>query len=347
MKLIDDDAVGRRLAWPRLIERLDAAFRADATVPLRHHHEIALRDAAPGTLLLMPAWSAGGYLAIKLVTVFPDNRRRSLPTVLASVLLLSAETGTPLALVAGRVLTVRRTAAASALAASYLARADAAHLVMVGTGALAPALIEAHAVVRPIRRVTVWGRNPTKARALADRLAGRDFAIAPTDDLEAAVRAADVVSCATLSSDPLVRGEWLAPGAHLDLVGGFTPAMRETDDTAIRRAQVFVDTRDGATKEPGDIVQPLASGVLAPDAIRGDLYDLAHGRVRGRTAPDQITLFKSVGTALEDLAAAQLAYESEDAEERGGIYEALRRSPLAGADLQIERDTSPGRDVDL
>jgi ornithine cyclodeaminase len=312
MQIIDDAAVERRLDLPRLIERLAEAFRADTTVPLRHHHQIAVPDAAPGTLLLMPAWRAGGYLGVKLVTVFPDNVRRSLPTVLASVLLLSAETGAPLALVAGRVLTVRRTAAASALAASHLACADAQHLVMVGTGALAPALIQAHATVRPIRRVTVWGRDPAKARALADRLAGQRFAIVLAADLEQAVRSADVVSCATLAHEPLVRGDWLRPGAHLDLVGGFTPAMRETDDTAIRRAEVYVDTRAGATKEAGDIVQPLASGVLTEAAIRGDLHDLARGRAPGRTSPDQITLFKSVGSALEDLAAAQLAYESAD-----------------------------------
>jgi ornithine cyclodeaminase len=309
MQIIDDDAVERRLELPLLIERLRDAFRADTTVPLRHHHTIGRPEGAAGTLLLMPAWRAGGHLAIKCVTVFPDNERRNLRTVLASVLLLSADTGAPLALVAGRVLTVRRTAAASALAASYLARPDAAHLVMVGTGALAPALIAAHAAVRPLRRVTVWGRDPAKARALAGRLEGGGYAVSATDDLEAAVRGADIVSCATLARDPLVRGDWLAPGAHLDLVGGFTPAMRETDDVAIRRASVFVDTRAGATKEAGDIVQPLASGVLALDAIRGDLHDLASGRAPGRTAPDQITLFKSVGTALEDLAAAQLAYE--------------------------------------
>jgi ornithine cyclodeaminase len=309
MKLIDDDTVARHLALPVLIERLRAAFRAASSVPLRHHHTVAAPDVAPGTLLLMPAWSAGGYLAIKLVTVFPDNHRRSLPTVLASVLLLSAETGQALALIAGRALTVRRTAAASALAASYLARVDARHLVMVGTGALAPALIEAHAAVRPIARVSVWGRDGAKARALAARFAGAAFAVAATDDLEAAVRAADVVSCATLARDPLVRGAWLAPGAHLDLVGGFTPQMREADDAAIRRSAVFVDTRDGATQEAGDIVQPLASGVLTREAIRADLYDLARGTAPGRTAPDEITLFKSVGSALEDLAAAQLAYE--------------------------------------
>ena len=312
MRFIDDAAVERRLDFPRLIERLADAFRAESAVPLRHHHQIAVPGAAAGTLLLMPAWTLGGQLGIKLVTVFPDNRLRSLPTVLASVMLLSAETGVPLALVAGRALTVRRTAAASALAARYLARADAAHLVMVGTGALAPALIAAHATVQPIRQVTVWGRDPAKARALAARLTLPGVALAAAEDLAGAVRCADIVCCATLSQVPLVAGDWLAPGAHLDLVGGFTPSMRETDDGAIRRAEVFVDTRAGATQEAGDIVQPLANGVLTIDAIRGDLYDLARGRVPGRTSRDEITLFKSVGCALEDLAAAQLAFEGED-----------------------------------
>ena len=312
MRLIDDATVERRLDYRRLIARLAAAFRADSAVPLRHHHEVAVPGAASGTLLLMPAWTLGGQLAIKLVTVFPDNQLRSLPTVLAQVLLLSAETGAPLALVAGRVLTVRRTAAASALAASYLARADAAHLVMVGTGALAPALIAAHATVRPIRRVSVWGRDPAKARALAARLALPGVTATASEDLAAAVRAADIVSCATLAREPLVAGAWLPAGVHLDLVGGFTPAMRETDDAAIRRAAVFVDTRAGATQEAGDIVQPLAAGVLTVDAIRGDLYDLTRGRVPGRTSRDEITLFKSVGSALEDLAAAQLACEGDD-----------------------------------
>jgi ornithine cyclodeaminase len=203
--------------------------------------------------------------------------------------------------------------------------------------------------VRPIKQVTVWGRNKAAAAALVTRLAGNGYAISATDDLEAAVRSADIVSCATLAKDPVVRGAWLAPGTHLDLVGGFTPAMRETDDDAIRRAAVFVDTRAGATKEAGDIVQPLASGVLAADGIRGDLFDLACGRTPGRTAPDQITLFKSVGTALEDLAAAQLAYEGETAAAAGsaGIAAALLRSPLAGSDLEIDRDSSSGRNVDL
>jgi ornithine cyclodeaminase len=311
MEIVDAATVERRLGFPALIERLRATFAADLAVPVRHHHTVPVPGGADGTLLIMPAWEAGAHLGIKVVTVFPDNAQRSLPSVLASYLLLSAQTGETLALLDGRIITLRRTGAASALAASYLARPDAAHLVMVGTGALAPHLIAAHAAVRPLARVTIWGRTAAKAQALAQQLAGRRYTVTATDDLEAAVRGADIVSCATLSKDPLVRGAWLKPGAHLDLVGGFTPAMRETDDDAIRRAAVFVDTRAGASKEAGDIVQPLASGVLTPEAIRGDLFDLACGRSPGRTDSSQITLFKSVGCALEDLAAAQLAYERD------------------------------------
>jgi ornithine cyclodeaminase len=167
----------------------------------------------------------------------------------------------------------------------------------------------AHASVRPICNVLIWGRSPDKAARLAKRLDRPDFRVAATDHLEAAVRGAHVISCATLSKGPLVRGDWLQPGQHLDLVGAFRPDMRESDDTAIRRARVFVDTRDGALAEAGDIVQPIESGVLDPDDVAGDLFDLTRGERAGRRFYDQITLFKSVGTALEDLAAAELAAE--------------------------------------
>jgi ornithine cyclodeaminase len=185
---------------------------------------------------------------------------------------------------------------------------------MVGTGALAPHLIRAHAKVRPIREVAIWGRSPEKAKALVARFApGGDLAIprvavfhAP--DIREALPIADIVSCATLSNEPLVRGDWMGPGLHLDLVGGFTPTMREADDAAVRRARVFVDTRQGASAEAGDIVQPLKNGALQPDRIVADLFELCRQQDAGRRSAGEITLFKSVGTALEDLAAAQLAY---------------------------------------
>jgi ornithine cyclodeaminase len=206
------------------------------------------------------------------------------------------------------VLTAWRTACASALAASYLAREDAAHMVMIGAGALAPHLVRAHASVRPIKRVTLWNRTRRRAVQTAFGLTVGGLEVEIADDLETAVRDADIVSCATLSAEPLLRGKWLKKGTHVDLVGAFTPQMREADDDAIKKSRVFVDTRSGATKEAGDIVQPLKSGVLKANGVRGDLFELCRGTAKGRTKPTEITLFKSVGTAIEDLAAAMLVW---------------------------------------
>ncbi len=307
MLALGADDIHRLLDFPSLIETLRALFRDGCEVPTRHHHTIeSAAGGTPGTLLLMPAWQAGRDIGIKLVTVFPDNAARHLPSVHGTYLLLDAATGIPRALLDGTALTLRRTAAASALAADYLARPDSAVHLMVGTGALAPHLVAAHRATRPIRETRVWGRDPAKATALAARLAAKGLAATPADDLAAAVATADIVSCATLARVPLIRGEWLKPGAHLDLVGGYRPDMREADDAAMRRATVYVDTA-AALHEAGDIVQPLRSGVLAGEHIAGDLSDLVRGAAPGRQSADQITLFKSVGTALEDLAAAQLA----------------------------------------
>jgi ornithine cyclodeaminase len=310
MRVVGAQDVHRSLDYPALIDALAAQFRAGAETPLRHHHGIKVPDGADATLLLMPAWQEGGALGVKLVTVFPDNGRRGLPAVQGVYLLLDGQTGVPRALIDGPALTARRTAAASALAARHLARPDARRLLMVGTGTLAPHLVRAHAAARPIAEVALWGRAREKAERLARDLAAAlpGIAVRAVRSLEEAVPAADIVSCATLATEPLIRGAWLRPGQHLDLVGGFRPDMREADDDAVRRARVFVDTRAGALKEAGDIVQPLEAGVIAERDIAGDLFDLARG-APGRRNAEEITLFKSVGTALEDLAAARLVAE--------------------------------------
>ena len=297
------------LHFRMLIERMRQTFRAGVEVPMRHHHTVGTYGQNDGTLLLMPAWQVNQSIGVKVVTVFPDNGAKDLPAVQGLYLLMDGKTGMPQAVLDGTALTKRRTAAASALAASYLARPDSSRLLMVGTGALAPELIEAHATVLPIKHVLVWGRNLERAKKVASRFHRPKFRIEATSDLEGAVRGADVISCATLAKEPLIRGEWLQPGAHLDLVGGFTPDMREADDDCIRRSRVFVDTREGACREAGDIVQPMKAGILTENDIAGDLYDLTRGERAGRRFYDQITLFKSVGTALEDLCAAQLAVE--------------------------------------
>jgi len=311
MRIIPAADVEAALDYESLIERLRRAFRRNIQVPTRHHHSLSLgaeTDPADGTLLLMPAWS-GRHVGVKIVTVFPDNATRNLPAVIGSYLLLDGRSGSPLALIDGSALTAKRTAAASALASGYLSRPDCERLLMVGTGTLASELIAAHASARPICNVLIWGRNPDKAERLAKRLDRKNFRVAPTTDLEVAVRGADIVSCATLATEPLIHGAWLQPGQHLDLVGGFRPDMREADDDCIRRARVFVDTRAGACQEAGDIVQPLQSRLLQAEDIAADLFDLTRGGRAGRRFYDQITLFKSVGTAIEDLAAAELTLE--------------------------------------
>lgn len=310
LRYIGGGEVIKALPFPALIERLRQAFVDGAEVPLRHHHAIPATDSSVGgTLLLMPAWQTGGAMGVKVVSVFPDNQKRALPSVMGLYLLMDATSGEPRAVLDGVSLTLRRTAAASALAAGYLARADAATLLMVGAGALAAQLIVAHAAVRPIRRVRIWNRTKDRARSLAKTLALDNIEVDVVEDLERAVAAADVISCATMSVTPLVSGAWLRPGQHLDLVGGYRPDMRETDDHAVKKARIFVDTKQGGLKEAGDIVDPLRRGVISEISVEAELADLCRGTKSGRKSDAEITLFKSVGTALEDLAAATLVME--------------------------------------
>jgi ornithine cyclodeaminase len=323
MKILSAAQVDASLDDLALIDRLEQLFRNGCVMPPRHHHTVAA-PAGPGsadaTLLLMPAWTRGpsARVGVKIVTVFPDNGRRSLPSIYGQYLLLSGETGASLALLDGTMLTKRRTACASGLASRYLSRPDAERLLMIGTGALAPHLIRVHCKMRAIRDVAIWGRRPQEAQRLADELSSslptkleRSVTVRAVADRQQAVRTADIVSCATLSRTPLVEGAWLRDGQHIDLVGAYTPEMRESDDAVIRRVRIHVDTRAGATKEAGDIVLPIRSGVITADNIVADLFELARGERSGRQAGDarSITLFKSVGAALEDLAAAELAVE--------------------------------------
>ena len=321
MKIFSAAEVDAALDDLALIDRLDALFRLGCDMPPRHHHTIEQASgtgSADATLLLMPAWTRGerSRVGVKLVTVYPDNGTHGLPAIFGQYLLLDGHTGEPLALLDGTMLTKRRTACASGLASRYLSRPDASRLLMVGTGALAPHLIRVHSKVRPIREISIWGRRPEQAERLAQQLSaalpallGRPVAVKAVTDREKAVAAADIVSCATLSRTPLVEGAWLRPGQHIDLVGAYTPEMRESDDDAVLRARIFVDTRAGALKEGGDIAQPLARHIVSEKDIVADLFELSRGERHGRKAGDHktITLFKSVGSALEDLAAAELA----------------------------------------
>lgn len=315
MRTIDAATIDRVLTRADMVEALRQGFREDVVTPVRHHHPLVRGGEADGMLLLMPAWSDTGsgvaedaVMGVKLVSVIPGNAARGIASVVGAYVLMSGVTGEPLAVLDGTRLTLWRTAAASALAADFLARADASTLVMVGAGALAEHLIEAHAAARPIRRVLIWNRSPDKAAAMAASFAGRAFTVEAVGDLDAALAEADIVSAATMSNEPIIRGAALRPGTHVDLVGGYTPAMREADDTAVARARVYVDTRAGALKEAGDVTRPIESGVLKAEDVAGDLADLCRGRASGRRSAEEITLFKSVGTALEDLVAARLVW---------------------------------------
>ncbi len=247
-----------------------------------------------------------GKLGIKIATVFPGNAAKGMSAVYASYFLMDAGTGEPIAIMDGTGLTLRRTAAASALASTYLSRSDSSSLLMVGTGRLAPHLIAAHASARPIDTVIIWGRREEAAIALKSKLSEAPYQVVVMTDLEVAVDRADIISCATLTREPLVEGDWLQEGQHLDLVGAFKPDMRETDSIAVSRANVFVDTVAGALSEAGDIRQAIEERAIKRTDIKNDLEKLARGRCQGRTSDESITLFKSVGTALEDLAAAEL-----------------------------------------
>ncbi len=311
MQILSSADVVQALPYAALVDALDRAFKQGADVPLRHHHTVPTQSGGENTLLLMPCWQTGGYLGTKIAMVCPENTTRGLGAVTASYVLMDAETGATKAILDGLELTVRRTAAASALASRYLSHYKSQRLLIVGAGNLVPHLIAAHATVRPITEVHIWARRPDQAQSLAAKLEqDHAFPIKAVDDLDRAVGWADIISTATLSTTPLIKGTFLRAGQHVDLVGGYTPVMREADDEALRKAQVYVDTRTGACHEAGDIVQPMKSGVIHMNDIKGDLFDLAARRSDGRMRDDAITLFKSVGTALEDLAAAVLAYEA-------------------------------------
>ena len=308
MRIIDADTTRRHLPFGALIDTLRQRFgegSAGFEVPLRHTHAIG----NDGTLLLMPAWRAGARLGLKTVGIFPGNAPLGLPGLHSTYLLFDARTGVPLAMIDGDVITARRTAAASALAASYLARADAGTLLIVGAGRVASLLAAAMSTVRPITHVQVWNHRAASADQLASQLREQGLDAHACTDLQAAVEQADIVSCATLSTTALIHGAWLRPGTHIDLIGSFTPAMHEADATCFARSSVFVDTAEALAKS-GDVLQAKAAGAFDDAHLRATLAGLCSGAHAGRASAAECTLFKAVGSALEDLTAAELVFDA-------------------------------------
>ncbi|KAA9158063.1 ornithine cyclodeaminase family protein [Amycolatopsis acidicola] len=299
---ISAEETARALEFGALIPALRESLALGATAPPRHHHRLG--DDA--TLLIMPSWR-GGLLGVKLVDVFPRNRSLGRPALSSAYVLASAETGEHLAVIDGNELTRRRTVATSALASSYLARPDSKVLLVVGTGHIGSLAAQAHAAVLGIETVLVYNRSRPGADALAAQLreSGMDARVAP--DLDAAVASADVITCATLASEPIIRGALLRPGTHLDLVGSFNRDLRESDDDCLRRGRLYVDA-EVALDESGDLTRPLADGTITREDVVGTLPQLCRGEVPGRCGAEEITVFKAVGTSVADLAAAGLVY---------------------------------------
>ena len=319
MRFITAPEIEIALDQKSLIEALRRAFRMGASArpyqaPLRNRFYIENVHADPTILLNMPSWQVDGDLGIKMVTVNTGNPAKGLPMVQGVYLFLDAGTGKVRGILEAEMITVKRTAAASALASSYLSRSDASRLLIVGAGALARHFIDAHRAVRPISDVLVWNRTPKRAEELVANYRLQEDAsalnsIGVTDDLEAAVSGADIVTCITASSEPVIFGDWVREGTHVDLVGAFSPDSRESDDALVQKARIFVDTRTGSLAEAGDLIIPMNKGLITEDDVAADLFDLTQGERDGRRFYEQITLFKNCGSAIEDLVAARLAYQ--------------------------------------
>ncbi len=311
MRFVSAEEVYRALDFPRLIAALREAHLSDVETDSVTMQRVVTseRGASQATsFLTLPAWRQGGAMGVKIATIFPDNALRDdgAPAVQAIVVLIDGANGAPLAVIDGTALTYRKTAADSGLGAAYLARADAETMLMVGAGGLAEPVIGAHLAARPsISEVMIWNRTPERAVARAAALDFPRVAVSAVEDLEAAARRADVISCATNATAPLILGDWLKPGAHLDLIGGFTAEMRECDDEAVRICSVYGDGRTRLLGDAGEIIGAIARGVITEADIRGDLYDLARGAAPGRTSPEERTLFKNVGGGHLDLMTAE------------------------------------------
>lgn len=308
--LINHRFIENNTKYLDLIKELKIGFSSnDIIVPKRHHHDFPNPVMnTDSTLLLMPAWNPSKESGIKIVTVSPKNGKFDLPSINGIYIYLDGKKGTIKAILDAKNLTAKRTASASALASTYLSRENSNSLLMIGTGVLSINLIKAHANVRPIKEVFVWGRNFEKAQKIASKLKDEKFTTQAIKSIEEKISEVDIISSATLSKTPLILGKYLKEGQHIDLVGAYKKDMREADDEAIKKASIYLDTFQSGLHESGDIAIPLAKGIIKKEAIKADLFELCSGLKKGRSNSKEITLFKSVGHALEDLIAANYYY---------------------------------------
>lgn len=312
LTFVDEREVTARTPWPELIDAIRDAFRGGGASPPRYQHLIPGTDRKDINLLLMPAWDRQGNFGTKLATIAPSNAAQGDPVINGVYVLFSGATGIPRAVLDAGALTARRTAAASALASRYLSRPDSKTLLTIGTGRLARQLVAAHCSVRPIEEVRIWGRNAAHAEdAAVEASEATGIRCVYVPDVETGASGADIITTATPSGEPLLRGIWVGPGTHIDLVGAYKPTLREADaDLVAKASQVFVDTMEGAQTEAGDLIQAVEAGVFSFDDVAGDMYRMSSGNESLRSDSTEITLFKSVGSSLQDLAAAELCIQS-------------------------------------
>ncbi len=307
---IDKTFINQNSDYPELIAELETGFsNNNLLIPPRIHQNYPHRSGGEdATLLMMPAWNKMGNSGVKIVTVNPQNHSKNLPSIQGTYVFFDSETGVLKAILDAKALTAKRTAATSALASSYLSKIDSSSMLMIGNGALAPELIRAHMAVRPIKDIFLWGRNQRKSAAIKDLLAEEGIHIQTIVKIDNYIGSVDIISSATLSPTPLIFGNMLNVGQHVDLVGSYKPTMRESDDELMRRSKIYVDALESGLRESGDIFLPLQDGVISKSDILGDLFGLCTKKVSGRRDNTDITTFKSVGHALEDLIAAEYFY---------------------------------------
>jgi ornithine cyclodeaminase len=306
MQFFDQAAVALALPYPALIDALAIGLQQAIESPAR---SVYTPNGDSSAVLIMPAWKAHENMGVKLVSIWPGNSAKGKSAVSAVYVLISCEDGNPVAVLDGTELTLRRTAAAAALAARILARKNSQTLAILGTGSLSAPMAVAHASVMNFKTILVWGRDARKAQAVVDSLALQGITAEVCSDLQATLARADVVSAASTATAPFIRSDWVKPGTHLGLIGAFTPTMAEAEPALMPRAQVFADNRDAILQKGGEVLQAIQQGLIAASDIQAELADIAAAPQRARrNSDDAITVFKSVGFASLDLIAAELVF---------------------------------------
>ena len=310
MKVISAEQVHSALQYPDFIDSLQEAFKGDYTMPPR---QVMLLDENPenhDAFAMLPSWN-DEVIALKAFTYFPDNQAPH-SSLYSQILVFDRKMGAPLALIDGVSITGWRTAGVSALASRFLSRTDSTSMLLVGTGKLAPFLIRAHASVRPLKTIRIWGRSPDKAGAIAERMKAElpEITFEVTTDLKSACSESDIIVSATGSTEILIHGDWIQAGTHTDFLGNHHADKRECDTALVTQSRVYVDTKANCFKEAGEILVPISEGVFSKADVVGELSDLCRHNVPARTSEDQITLFKSVGCALGDLCGALTTWKA-------------------------------------